>query len=79
MAETARRLATWEDLARTPNDGRVYEVMDGGLGAAPRPLLERGRVQALLSGEIVGPYGRGPVPPAARVTRRTGASAERAL
>ncbi len=59
MAETARRLATWEDLARTPNDGRVYEVMDGELGATPRPLLEHGRVQALLSGEIVGPYDRG--------------------
>jgi hypothetical protein len=33
MSETVRRLATWEDPARTPDDGRVYEILDGELEA----------------------------------------------
>jgi Uma2 family endonuclease len=59
MSETARRLATWDDLSRTPDDGRVYEILDGELEAAPRPAPAHNRAQALLSFEIAGPYDRG--------------------
>lgn len=59
MSDTARRLATWEDLARTPDDGRVYEILDGELEASPRPRPEHSRAQALLAGEIAPPFDRG--------------------
>ena len=56
MPERPRRLATWDDLVRTPDDGRVYEVFDGEIEASPRPSPEHGRTQAVLSGKIGGPY-----------------------
>jgi Putative restriction endonuclease len=31
VPQPARRLATWDDLVRTPDDGQVYEVLDGNL------------------------------------------------
>jgi Uma2 family endonuclease len=49
MGEPARRLATWEDLLRTPDDGRVWEVLGGSLEAQPRTRPGHGRVQARLS------------------------------
>ena len=59
MSDTARRLATWDDLSRTPDDGRVYEILDGELEATPRHAPAHNRAQALLSFEIAGPYDRG--------------------
>jgi Uma2 family endonuclease len=59
MSETARRRATWDDLVRAPDDGRTYEILDGELEAMPRPLPRHNRAQALLVGDIGGPYDRG--------------------
>jgi Uma2 family endonuclease len=59
MAETARRLATWDDLARTPEDGRTYEVLNGELEASPRPTPAHNWAQSALSGEVHPPFGRG--------------------
>ena len=59
MSETTKRLATWEDLAGTPDDGRIYEVLDGEIEAQPRPMPIHNWTQATLSGEIVPPFGRG--------------------
>ena len=59
MSETARRLATWDDLSRTPDDGRVYEVLDGELEATPRPVPAHNRAQSALAGEVHPPYDRG--------------------
>ncbi len=59
MSEPARRLATAEDLARTPDDGRVYEILDGELETTPRPVPAHGWAQAVLCGEIVPPFDRG--------------------
>jgi Uma2 family endonuclease len=61
VAEVARRLATWEDILRTPDDGRVWEVLGGSLEAQPRPRPSHGRVQVRLSASLSDPfdYGRG--------------------
>jgi Uma2 family endonuclease len=59
MAEPARRPATWEELLATPDDGRIYEVLAGNLEAQPRPRPSHGRTQALLAGELSGPFDRG--------------------
>lgn len=59
MSETARRLATWEDLLRTPEDGLTYEVIHGNLEAMPRPRPIHGVVQANLAGDLSGPFQRG--------------------
>lgn len=59
MAETARRLATWEDLLATPDDRRTYEIIGGVLEALPRPRPRHGLAQSLISGELVGPFSRG--------------------
>ena len=58
MAEPARRPATWEELLATPDDGRIYEVLAGNLEAQPRPRPSHGRTQALLAGELSGPFDR---------------------
>lgn len=52
-------MATWADLAATPDDGRVYEVMDGEVEASPRPLPVHSRAQAIMASEIAGPFDRG--------------------
>ena len=59
MAETARRLATWEDLLATPQDGRKYEILAGELEALPSPLPGHRFVQGLLVSELVSPFQRG--------------------
>jgi Uma2 family endonuclease len=59
MPEPARHLATWEDLVRTPDDGRVYEVLDGEIESSPRPVAAHGRAQSALSGEVHQPFDRG--------------------
>jgi Uma2 family endonuclease len=59
MGEPARRLATWEDLLTTPDDGRVWEVLGGSLEAQPRPRPGHGRVQARLSAALSDPFDEG--------------------
>lgn len=59
MSQPARRLATWDDLVRTPDEGRVYEVLDGNLEAAPRPAAAHGWAQSALAGDVHPPFGRG--------------------
>ena len=59
MEERARRLATWEDLLATAEDGRKYEVLEGTLEAFPRPLFRHAHAQAVLSSELLSPFERG--------------------
>lgn len=59
MPETARRLLTWEDLVQTPDDGRTYEVIHGGLEAMPLPRPAHSLVQVNISGELWGPFHKG--------------------
>jgi Uma2 family endonuclease len=58
VSEAARRPATWEDLLQTPDDGRVYEILDGQLESSPRPLPRHGRTQARLAATL-GPFDSG--------------------
>jgi Uma2 family endonuclease len=51
-------LATWEDLERTPEDARVYEVIAGEIVAQPRPMPEHGLVQINLGADL-SPFFRG--------------------
>jgi hypothetical protein len=59
MAETARNLATWEELLRRADDGRTYEILGGEIEALPLPLPAHGLAQSLLSGELSPPFQRG--------------------
>jgi len=59
MAETARRMATWEDIANSPDDGRTYEVVDGQLEAFPRPLPRHARAEGRLFSRISLPFDEG--------------------
>jgi Uma2 family endonuclease len=59
MSESARRLATWEDLLTTPEDGRVWEVLNGQMEVQPRPLPRHNRTQARLSGKLSDPFDQG--------------------
>jgi Uma2 family endonuclease len=59
MGEPARHLATWDDLLQTPDDGRVWEVLDGSLEAQPRPRPAHSHSQIQLAAELVGPFDRG--------------------
>jgi len=59
MSETARKPATWEDLLATPDDGRVWEIIDGQLEAQPRPLPRHGRAQGQLYARLSGPFDPG--------------------
>ena len=56
---TARRLATWEDLLATPEDGRKYEIIAGALEALPSLLPGHRLVQGVLVSELVAPFQRG--------------------
>jgi Uma2 family endonuclease len=59
MAETAKRLANWEDIVNAPDDGQTYEVIGGELTASPRPLPRHGRAQASVVSELFSPFDRG--------------------
>ncbi len=59
MATDPRPGATARDLDATPDDGRIYEILDGQMEAQPRPRPEHGRVEAGLSSGLFGPYDRG--------------------
>jgi Uma2 family endonuclease len=58
-AEGARRLATWEDLLLTPEDGTKYEILSGTLEALPSPLPGHRLVQGVLVSELHAPFSRG--------------------
>ncbi len=51
----ARKLATYEDLLRLPDDVRA-EVIDGAIVVTPPPVAEHGRVQRSLSRFVGGPF-----------------------
>lgn len=59
MATAPRVPATARDLDATPDDGRIYEILDGQMEVQPRPQPRHGRVEAGLSSDLVGPYDRG--------------------
>jgi Uma2 family endonuclease len=59
MGEPARRLATWDDLVSTPDDGRVWEVLGGSLEAQPRPRPTHGAAQGLLFADLADPFYQG--------------------
>lgn len=56
-AKTARRLATWEHLLTTPEDGRKYEILAGSLEALPSPLPGHRFAQGGLVSELHGAGG----------------------
>ena len=60
MAETAGKLHGWQDVLAAP-PGLRAEVVGGELITAPRPNPRHGRVQAVMSSELSGPFdlGRG--------------------
>jgi Uma2 family endonuclease len=58
MSESARRLATWEDLLATPEDGRVWEVLNGQLEAQPPRWPVHGYALAGLAGELARVFDR---------------------
>lgn len=60
MAEPPRKIATYEDLYRIP-ENMIGEIIDGELVVAPRPSPEHSNAASSLGGEIVPPYrfGRG--------------------
>ncbi len=60
MDEPARKIATYEDLYRIP-ENMIGEIIDGELVVAPRPSPEHSNAASSLGGEIVPPYrfGRG--------------------
>jgi len=58
MGETAAKLHGWQDILAAPESRRA-EVLAGELITAPRPHPRHGWVQAVLSSELTGPFGRG--------------------
>jgi len=60
MSEPVRKLRGWKDILAAPEDLKA-EVLGGELITSPRPHPRHGRVQAILSAEISGPFdvGRG--------------------
>ena len=58
MTETAKKLATYEDLLQLP-DHLVGEIVHGQLHASPRPAPRHARATSTLSMEIGPPYDRG--------------------
>ena len=55
MAESAERLATYEDLLQVP-PYLVAEIVNGRLVAHPRPAPRHLRVSSSLGGELDGPF-----------------------
>lgn len=59
MGQARERLATWEDLLATPDDGQLWEVLAGSLEAQPRPGPAHNRAQAGLAGRLWDPFDSG--------------------
>ena len=58
MSETAKKLASYEDLRQLP-DHLVGEIVHGQLHASPRPAPRHALASASLGDELVGPYYKG--------------------
>jgi Uma2 family endonuclease len=58
MSDPVRKPAGWADLAALPEDVKA-EVVAGELYTAPRPRPAHGRAQALLAGNLAGPFDLG--------------------
>lgn len=58
MAEPLRRPASWQDILDAP-EGLKAEVIAGELLLHPRPRLEHGRSQAILSSHLSPPFDLG--------------------
>ena len=60
MSETAKKMATYEDLYTIP-ENTVGEIIDGELFVTPRPSVGHNHAASVLGGEVAGPYhlGRG--------------------
>jgi Uma2 family endonuclease len=56
MSQTARKLATWADIASLPEGTRV-EILGGEIVAAPSPLPGHGFIQVRLSRFLDEPFG----------------------
>lgn len=59
MATAPRVPATARDLDATPDDGRIYEILDGQMEVQPRPQPGHNHVASLLTSDLVGPFHRG--------------------
>jgi Uma2 family endonuclease len=59
MATDPRPGATARDLDATPDDGRIYEILDGQMEAQPRPRPDHGFAASALNAELFGRFGRG--------------------
>jgi Uma2 family endonuclease len=53
--DPARKMATFEDLLKLPDDARA-EILDGVVTTPPPPLPEHGRAQRSVSRYIGGPF-----------------------
>jgi len=58
MAETARKLATYEDLLKVP-DHLVAEIVDGELFTSPRPASRHARTSSGLGARLMPPFDYG--------------------
>jgi Uma2 family endonuclease len=58
MAETARKLATYEDLLKVP-DHLVAEIVDGELFTSPRPASRHARASSGVGGKLVPAFDHG--------------------
>lgn len=55
MAELARALVSYEDIASLP-EGENVEIVGGAVAFAPRPTLAHGIARAAISWSVGGPY-----------------------
>lgn len=58
MGDTAKKLATYEDLMKVP-DHLVAEIVDGELFTSPRPASRHARAASGLGGKLVPPFDHG--------------------
>lgn len=56
--EPLGRAATYKDLCQVP-DHLIAEILEGDLWASPRPGMRHSHAAAMLSAEIMGPFGQG--------------------
>lgn len=55
MGQTAKRIATYEDLYSIP-ENMVGEIIDGELIVRPRPSPKHSRSSSVMGSEVLGPY-----------------------
>jgi len=57
-SEPFGRAATYKDLCQVP-DHLIAEILEGDLWVSPRPAMRHSHAAAMLSAEIMGPFGQG--------------------